>query len=471
MTGSCFFLDKYKDEEFDVTRLFGTDGVRGIANRDLTPDLAFNLGWAGALVLTEETHHKPTFVVGTDTRISCGMLGAALMAGITSAGADVLYADVIATPGVAWLTRHLGADAGAMISASHNSFEFNGIKFFSNGGFKLPDATEDAIEAAIRQGMAPDRRPEGKAVGRLTPYRQGASDYLAQLKSQADVDLTGMKLVVDCANGASSQTAPALFESLGAQVTALAIEPDGFNINQHCGSTYAENLASFVRETGADLGLAFDGDADRLIALDDQGQILDGDVMLAILAHDLDRRGQLAHKTIVATVMSNFGLEAMAGRDGFHLVRTPVGDRYVLEHMRARGLSLGGEQSGHIILLDDATTGDGQLTALRLLRALQNLGPGLPVSQVRQLIQLFPQVLENVRVEEGLKNTIIDHPSLREAVAGVEAKLGSLGRVLIRKSGTEPLIRVMIEGQDLAEIQAHARDLVTVIETISRVEG
>ncbi len=454
-----------------MTRLFGTDGVRGIANLDLTPDLAFKLGWAGALVLTEETHHKPTFIVGADTRLSCGMLGAALMAGITSAGADVIYVDVIATPGVAWLTRKLGADAGAMISASHNSFEFNGIKFFSAGGFKLPDATEDAIEALIRKEGDLTARPQGQEVGRLTRYDQGAHDYLAHLQAIADVDLTGMRLVIDCAHGASYRTAPALFQSLGARVTALGVQPDGININHECGSTYAHKLAAHVREEGADLGLAFDGDADRLIAVDDQGEIVDGDVMMAILAHDLDRRGLLAQKTIVATVMSNFGLEAMAERDGFKLVRTPVGDRYVLEHMREANLSLGGEQSGHIILLDDSTTGDGQLTALRFLRALKNQEEALPLSQARQVIQLFPQVLENVRVTEDLKNAIMVSPILQEAVAQVEARLGSRGRVLIRKSGTEPLIRVMIEGQDQEEIQAYAHELVALIDRLSRGEG
>ncbi len=454
-----------------MTRLFGTDGVRGIANRDLTPDLAFKLGLAGALVLTEETHHKPTFVVGADTRISCGMLGSALMAGITSAGADVVYVDVIATPGVAWLTRELKADAGAMISASHNSFEFNGIKFFSDGGLKLPDATEDAIEAAMHEGLPPGDRPIGEHVGKLIRYEEGSEAYKDYLLSIADVDLTGMRLVIDCANGASYRTAPALFRSLGAEVTAVGIEPDGFNINRGCGSTHASKLAAQVLEKGADLGLAFDGDADRLIAVDNQGGLVDGDVMLAILARDLHERGSLAHKTIVATVMSNFGLGQMAEREGFRLIRTSVGDRYVLERMIQDGFTLGGEQSGHIILREDASTGDGQLTALRLLRALRAAGASSSLSQARNLIELFPQVLESVKVKEGMKNRIMDHPELAEAVSGVERKLGSLGRVLIRKSGTEPVIRIMIEGQDLEEIQSYSKGLRSLIEKLKDNPG
>ncbi len=446
-----------------MTRLFGTDGVRGVANRDLTPDLAFSLGFAGALVLTEETHHKPTFIVGADTRISGGMLGSALIAGITSAGADVIDVGVIATPGVAWLTHELGADAGAMISASHNSYEFNGIKLFSSGGFKLPDETEEMIEAMVFAGFDGRDRPVGDRVGRLTHYDKGAEDYKNHLLDIAGLDLTGIRLVIDCANGASFQTAPDLFRTLGAEVLALGIEPDGFNINRGCGSTYAENLAEQVLETGAHLGLAFDGDADRLIAVDDQGGLCDGDVMMALLARDMDQRGLLAQKTIVATVMSNLGLEKMAEREGYRLVRTAVGDRYVLEHMLREGLSLGGEQSGHVILLEDATTGDGQLTALRFLRALISQGRGVRLSEMRRFIQLFPQVLVNVRVEQGRADAIMEHPQFVEAVRLTEEALGKAGRLLIRKSGTEPLIRIMIEGQDQEEISDFATDLQKVI--------
>ncbi len=449
-----------------MEKLFGTDGVRGVANRELPPDLAFSLGFAGALVLTEETHHKPTFIVGADTRISCGMLGSALIAGITSAGADVIDAGVIATPGVAWLTHKLGADAGAMISASHNSYEFNGIKLFSAGGFKLPDETEEAIEAMIIAGFDDMDRPVGDRVGRLTDYDKGAEDYKNHLLSIAGLDLTGMRLVIDCANGASFQTAPELFRALGAEVTALGVEPDGFNINRNCGSTNTKNLVAHVLGSGAHLGLAFDGDADRLIAVDDQGGLCDGDVMMALLARDLDQRGMLAQKTIVATVMSNLGLEKMAERAGYQLVRTAVGDRYVLEHMLRERLSLGGEQSGHVILLDDATTGDGQLTALRFLRAVASQGRDVRLSEMRKLIELFPQVLVNVRVDQGRADTIIDHPQFAEAVRLTGEKLGEAGRLLIRKSGTEPLIRIMIEGQDQEEISGYAARLQEIIEQL-----
>ncbi len=451
-----------------MSRLFGTDGVRGVANRDLTPDLAFEIGMAAARVLTEETHHKPTFVVGADTRVSCGMLASALIAGINAAGADVVYAGVIATPGVAWLTLELQADAGAMISASHNSFEYNGIKLFSSSGFKLPDEIEDKIETHVKEGYPPEMRPVGDKVGRLIRLDEGADMYTEHLLSIADVDLTGLRLVIDCANGASYHTAPKLFQALGAEVIAFGVEPDGFNINLDCGSTHADRLAHHVIEEKADMGLAFDGDADRLIAIDDQGELCDGDVMLAILAMDLDRRNELSKKTIVATVMSNIGLQLMTKRFGMTLVRTAVGDRYVLEHMLQEGFCLGGEQSGHVILLKDATTGDGQLTALRFLRAIRRLGEGQPLSELRRVIQLFPQVLENVLVKESLKNKILEHETLLSAVLEVEEALASEGRVLLRKSGTEPLIRVMIEGPDLSLIRSHARHLASIVETLSK---
>ena len=449
-----------------MTRLFGTDGVRGVANRDLTPDLAFEIGMAAARVLTEETHHKPTFVMGCDTRVSCGMLSAAMIAGINAAGADVIYVDVIATPGVAWLTRELQADAGAMISASHNAFEYNGIKLFSSGGFKLPDETEDKIELLIKEGYPSATRPIGEHVGKLIRLDDGARMYGEHLLSIADVDLSGMKLVIDCANGASYHTAPELFRALGANVIAFGVEPDGFNINRDCGSTHADKLASQVIAHGADMGLAFDGDADRLIAIDDQGELCDGDVMLAILAMDLDRLGKLKERTVVATVMSNIGLELMAEREGMSLVRTAVGDRYVLEHMLKENLCLGGEQSGHVILLEDTTTGDGQLTALRFLRALRRLGGGQALSEQRRIITLFPQVLQNVPVKEHAKYKILDNKILQQAVTEVEEALAFEGRVLLRKSGTEPLIRVMIEGADLDDIRSHAKNLSSLIERL-----
>jgi phosphoglucosamine mutase len=314
-------------------------------------------------------------------------------------------------------------------------------------------------------------RPVGDRVGRITQYDKGAEDYRNHLYSIAEVDLTGVRLVIDCANGASYQTAPQLFRDLGAEVIAIGIEPDGYNINHDCGSMHAEKLAEYVRESGADAGLAFDGDADRLIVVDDQGDVCDGDVMLAILARDLDRKGKLAQKTIVATVMSNFGLERMAEREGLRLVRTSVGDRYVLEHMLRDGLSLGGEQSGHVILLDDTTTGDGQLTALRLLGALHNLGSKTRLSEARKIIQTLPQVLKNIYVSEYQKNLVMDHPELASILDETQKMLEMRGRVLIRKSGTEPTIRVMIEGQELDEIDSYASAICAVIERISRDEN
>ncbi|MGI6507433.1 MAG: phosphoglucosamine mutase [Saccharofermentanales bacterium] len=450
-----------------MSRLFGTDGVRGVANRDLTPELAYLLGFAGAHVLTEETRHKPTIVVGEDTRVSCGMLGSALIAGITCAGADVLHVGVIPTPGVAWLTRRLRADAGIMISASHNSFEYNGIKFFSGGGFKLPDETEDAIEALINDSDFLDEdRPTGEKIGKLIRYDQGADEYREHLQSIAGLDLTGMTIVVDCAHGASYAVAPKLFNDLGADVIAVGVNPNGYNINHECGSTHVEKLSSVVREYHAHIGLAFDGDADRLIAVDDQGDICNGDVMLAILARDLDRQGKLTKKAIVATVMSNLGLEHMTNAAGYELIRTQVGDRYVLERMLADGYVLGGEQSGHIILLENSTTGDGVLTAIRLLSAIRNEGKGALLSEMRKIMTTLPQIIVNAHVPDELKQITMNHCDVTEAIKEKENVLGSDGRIVVRPSGTEPLIRVMIEGVDQTQITDMAHELREVIETV-----
>lgn len=455
-----------------MSRLFGTDGVRGIANRDLTPQLAYQLGFAGAHVLTEETRHKPTIVVGEDTRVSCGMLGASLIAGITCAGADVLYVGVIPTPGVAWLTKKHGADAGVMISASHNSFEYNGIKFFSGGGFKLPDETEDAIEALIKDPVFWEReRLIGDKIGKLIRYHQGADEYREHLQSVAGLDLTGMKIVVDCAHGASHQIAPKLFKDLGAEVIAIGVDPTGYNINDKCGSTHVEKLLEVVLDHRADIGLAFDGDADRLIAVDDCGQVCDGDVMLAILARDLDKRGKLTKKAIVATIMSNLGLELMTRAAGYELIRTQVGDRYVLERMLTDGYLLGGEQSGHIIMLDDSTTGDGILTATRLLGAMRHNGKCARLSEIRKIMTTLPQITVNAHVPDDKKQFVMNHCDLEEAIAQREAILGSDGRIVVRSSGTEPLIRVMIEGPDQAQINGMACELRAVVEHILSMFG
>lgn len=445
-----------------MTRLFGTDGVRGIANRELTPELAFRLGYAGAKVLIGEVSHRPRMVVGKDTRLSCDMLEAALVAGMNAAGADALTVGVVPTPGVAWLTRAFEADAGVMISASHNSYEYNGIKFFAGTGFKLPDRTEDKIEAAMRDldALTADR-PAGDRLGRIVPTDEGAKLYRRHLQKIAGLDLSGLRLALDCANGAAYRIAPRLMRDLGAEVVSLGVDPDGTNINRDCGSTHLEHLQKLVVSEKADLGLAFDGDADRLLAVDDTGDICDGDVIMAILALDMKARGRLRGNTIVSTVMSNLGLEIMARRERLVLERTRVGDRYVLERMLESGFSLGGEQSGHLILLDDTTTGDGMLSALRLLGALRRSGKKL--SEARSILRICPQVLKNARIPEERKNAIMNAEALRERIEAVGDKLGEEGRVLVRASGTEPVIRVMIEGVNRDDIAAYADELCDLI--------
>ena len=354
-----------------------------------------------------------------------------------------------------------------MISASHNSFEYNGIKFFSGGGFKLPDETEDAIEALINDSDFLDEdRPTGEKIGKLIRYDQGADEYREHLQSIAGLDLTGMTIVVDCAHGASYAVAPKLFNDLGADVIAVGVNPNGYNINHECGSTHVGKLSSVVREYHAHIGLAFDGDADRLIAVDDQGDICNGDVMLAILARDLDRQGKLTKKAIVATVMSNLGLEHMTNAAGYELIRTQVGDRYVLERMLADGYVLGGEQSGHIILLENSTTGDGVLTAIRLLSAIRNEGKGALLSEMRKIMTTLPQIIVNAHIPDELKQITMNHCDVTEAIKEKENVLGSDGRIVVRPSGTEPLIRVMIEGVDQTQITDMAHELREVIETV-----
>jgi phosphoglucosamine mutase len=447
-----------------MPRLFGTDGVRGIANRELTPELACRLGRAGASVLAGETLHRPRFLIADDSRISCAMLESALVAGLCSAGADVSLCGMLPTPGLAYLTRTLGFDAGAMISASHNSFEFNGIKFFQGDGFKLPDAVEDRIEAHLdgNGSVEDEERPVGHDLGRRSQLTDAAALYEAHLRISSTRDLSGLTVVVDCANGATSALAPALFHSLGANVTAIADRPDGVNINDRCGSTHLGALSEKVLEIGADLGIAFDGDGDRMLAVDENGVPVDGDRMLAILALDMKRRGQLAEDTIVATVMSNMGLDRFAEREGIRLVKTDVGDRYVLESMREGGFRLGGEQSGHVILLDHATTGDGILTALRLLEILRNSRSRL--SEIASIMRVYPQVIRNAKVANTLKHKVLADSDIRLACRETEAILNGQGRLLVRPSGTEPSVRVMLEGEDRDTIAGLADALVREIE-------
>ncbi|MDW7657794.1 MAG: phosphoglucosamine mutase [Bacillota bacterium] len=445
-----------------MTRLFGTDGVRGIANKDLTPDLAFKLGWAGARVLAGDCSHKPTILVGNDARISCGMLESALVAGICSAGADALVAGVVPTPGIAYLSRKYHCDAGVMISASHNSYEFNGIKFFSNDGYKLPDATEDRIESLIAayEALTADR-PTGSAVGRRLEKRNAARDYAEHLKRRMSVDLSGMKIGLDCANGASAAIAPGLFADLGAEVVAIGTEPDGTNINAACGSLHLDRLRSLIRRENCDLGIAFDGDADRMLAIDEHGEAVDGDVLMAIIACDMKQQGQMHDDTLVVTVMSNLGLDIMAREKGIRLVKTKVGDRYVLEEMLRNGYTIGGEQSGHIILLEHATTGDGLLSALRLLRALLHNSQRL--SEARHTMHVLPQVQRSARVPDCKKQEALHDVEITGLINGIEQQLGGKGRVLVRPSGTEPIIRVMLEGEDADWITQMADQLADLI--------
>jgi phosphoglucosamine mutase len=440
-------------------RLFGTDGVRGLANRDLTAELALDLAVAAAHVLGDIgafAGHRPTAVVGRDPRASGEFLEAAVVAGLASAGVDVVLVGVLPTPGVAFLTEALGADLGVMLSASHNPMPDNGIKFFSRGGLKLDDAIEDAIEDRLRE---PWDRPVGRDVGRVRSDPKSAGLYADHLISTLSNDLVGLTIVVDCANGAASALAPDVYRRAGARVVAIHAAPDGLNINEACGSTHMEDLAEAVRAHGAHAGIAHDGDADRCLAVDENGDLVDGDHILAILASAMDRSGALVESTVVATVMANLGFKHAMSASGITVVETGVGDRYVLEAMRSGGFVLGGEQSGHVVMSKHATTGDGLLTALHLLAEMARSGQPLSVlaAQVRKL----PQVLINVT---GVDRTGLDDcVPVQEAVARAEAELGEGGRVLLRPSGTEPVIRVMVEAMtedQAARVSAELADVV-----------
>ncbi|NLU35842.1 MAG: phosphoglucosamine mutase [Clostridiales bacterium] len=442
-------------------RLFGTDGVRGLANSELTGKLAFELGQAGAYVLTM-AKHKPRILIGRDTRISGDMLEAALIAGICSVGAEAIVAGVIPTPAVAYLTRHYGADAGVVISASHNSMEYNGIKFFDKNGYKLPDELENRIESIILDKAETMPAPIGVEVGRRVRIRNAVRDYVEFLKGTVDTDLDGLKIVLDCANGAAYEAAPMVLGSLGAEVITTYHTPDGTNINDYCGSTHPEKLQSLVLETGADVGLAFDGDADRLIAVSELGNLVDGDHIMYICAMDMKERGLLKQNTVVSTVMSNLGLDNALKNAGCKLEKTRVGDRYVLEKMLEMGYNFGGEQSGHIIFLDHNTTGDGILTALQLLSVMKRSGRKL--SELASGMKKYPQVLVNARVSEDKKNFYKDDDVIQEEIRKIEERFQDDGRVLIRPSGTEPVVRVMIEGADQREIEDQAVKLARLIE-------
>lgn len=448
-----------------MTRLFGTDGVRGVANTELTPELAFALGYYGARVLAHGLDHQPRFVVGMDTRRSGPLMEHALCAGICAAGADAYLCGVIPTPGIAFLTADRHFDAGVMISASHNPYPFNGIKFFNSEGYKLPDAVEDEIEDYI-QGRREDKeaRPEGAAVGTVHSYPQGPEHYFQHLRYAMGLDLSGHKIAMDCAHGAAYDLGPRLFRQLGADLVVIGDTPDGLNINEGVGSTHLEALIDLVRREGCELGIAYDGDADRMLAVDAQGRVADGDVIMAILARYLRSKQQLKEDCLVVTVMSNLGLFLHAKETGLKLVTTKVGDRYVLEEMRKSGYTLGGEQSGHVILSDYATTGDGILSSLALLKSLRKAGESL--EEASQLMKVLPQVLLPAHVPNPHKNQLMEAEAVQEHIREVSEKLGERGRVLVRPSGTEPMIRVMLEGEDLEEIRSLAEALVeTILES------
>ena len=447
-----------------MARLFGTDGVRGVANDELTPMLAMQLGQAGAYVLSKEKEHKPTIMVGCDTRISGDMLANALIAGACSVGANVVYVGVIPTPAIAYLTRRYRVDAGVVISASHNPVEFNGIKFFDGNGFKLPDALEDEIEQLIKSGMKDVQFPTGASIGKIKYRTDAREEYINHAVRAVHVDLRGMKIVIDCAEGASYYTSVETLKELGAEVVAIHNNPDGTNINANCGSTHMGELQARVVFEKADVGLAFDGDADRLLAVDENGHQVDGDVIMAIVGNHMKSKGELKDNTIVATVMSNLGFFLMGKEQGIHIEQTTVGDRYVLERMVQIGSNLGGEQSGHIIFLDENTTGDGLLSALHLLQVMVETGKKL--SDLAGIMTVLPQALVGARVPNHKKDSYMEYTEIATAIKRVSEKFAEDGRVLIRPSGTEPLIRVMIEGKDQKLIEKEAKELAELIQNV-----
>ncbi len=436
--------------------LFGTDGVRGLANRDVTAELALDLSVSAAHILSEVGARRVA-VVGRDPRASGEFLQAAVMAGLASAGVDVLDAGVLPTPAIAYLTKAQDADLGVMLSASHNAMPDNGIKFFNAEGNKLGDDIEEQIEARLNEDW---QRPTGDAVGRIRADREGVEEYVTHLLTSVDTSLAGLTVVVDGANGAASGVAPSAYRRAGATVHEIHCEPDGYNINRDCGSTHMQDLQRAVRDLGADLGIAHDGDADRCLAVDASGEIIDGDQLMSIIALSMRDAGRLAADTVVATVMANLGFKQAMHREGITVVETAVGDRYVLEAMIANGYVLGGEQSGHVVMSHYATTGDGLLTALQVMNRMAQTGATL--AELAGVMRRLPQVLINVSGVD--KNALGSNEHVAQAVAGAEAALGDTGRVLLRKSGTEPLVRVMVEAQDEATATRTAQDLAAVVE-------
>lgn len=444
-----------------MSRLFGTDGVRGIAGTELTCELAMHIGRAAAVVLTKHTSHKPRLVIGKDTRLSSDMLEAAMVAGICSVGADVEILGVIPTPAVAYLVKKYKADAGVMISASHNPVEFNGIKLFNADGYKLSDSLEDEIEDIVN-GDLTQYLKNGVELGRVTYAKNAAADYVKHLMDSIDDNLEGMTVAVDCANGSASVTAEALLKGLGARPLMLNDAPDGTNINDSCGSTHMETLTGFMKKHRCQIGVAFDGDADRCLAVDEEGNQLDGDRMLAIFSKDMKKSGKLSKDTVVVTVMSNLGFFHFAKKEQVQAMATKVGDRYVLEEMIRGGYCLGGEQSGHIIFSDHATTGDGQLSAIKLMSVMK--AEGKKLSALGAVMERYPQVLVNIKADDAGKRVLDEDNTVKQTIAALSDELGCDGRILVRASGTEPLIRVMVEGKNFDAINQCALKIANVIK-------
>ncbi len=446
-----------------MNRLFGTDGVRGIAGSELAPILAFQLGRAGAFVLAQETE-RPRILVGCDTRLSCDMLESALIAGILSAGAEAVRLGVLPTPAVAYLTRARGAAAGVVISASHNPAKYNGIKFFSHDGCKLPDETEDKIQAVIEADSVPTLT--GGDLGKSHRDKSAAESYAAYAAGTVSADLSGLRIAVDCANGATAAIAPEVFRFLGARTETIACAPDGLNINALCGSTHIETLSSFVKKGQFDIGVAFDGDGDRVLLTDAAGNVIDGDRIMAVAAISLQKENRLRNNTLVATVMSNLGLEIVCREHGIKLCRTAVGDRYVLEEMQKGGHILGGEQSGHIIFAEHATTGDGLISALQFLEIMQK--SGRTAAELAACMSPMPQVLRNVKVANHVKHTLSARSEIAEELTRIERNFAGRGRVLLRPSGTEPRVRIMLEGENQALLEKEADYLAELLETLAQ---
>lgn len=443
-------------------RIFGTDGARGVANTEISCTLAMDIGRAAAMVVARDHHkRKPVFLVGHDTRISHDMLESAIAAGLCSVGADVVTLGTVPTPAVAYLVANSDADAAIMLSASHNPYEFNGIKIFGAEGFKLTDEEEMEIEEIVLDHVLPYDLKWNDELGVIRSGETLVEQYIDHIVSTVEGDLSGIRVAADCANGSASATAAKIFAKLGADVTILNDEPNGVNINDNCGSTHIEVLGKYVRENGFDLGVAFDGDADRCLAVDENGELVDGDKLIAIFSSQMKREGKLANDTAVVTVMSNMGFFKFAEQAGIHVEKTSVGDRYVLQNMLEHGHCIGGEQSGHIIFREFMTTGDGQLTAVQLLRAIKKSGKKL--SELAQLMQVYPQVILNVRADKEMKRMVKVDEGVLKRQQQLEEGMNGNGRILVRPSGTEPVIRIMVEGLDREAIMNAAKSMEQII--------